>query len=505
MKLIRCFTETSPTIRKHLEMHPKAATSHAKILRGLINKKCDAIQQLNKAETMDFTKELDQAVLEYIPEIKRLSEMPGGLELACELIIFLSSQSYSLRFRRRYNRRYSKAQADFYVDSRPADALADDLLEDILETLKEKNPNFDFAQNYARIEPNVKFFDGQNMPYLQKSFGLLSSWLEAPGFAVRMFDRLRKEIAASNKKAEVHEHLSSRRLIARSVAFLPEVRRLANLPDGDILAFDLLMFLGRQSYVETGVIQFNGVNRLKDVDVHKRAEFEGLLDEMLQGIASHISAWDVLPDAEGKYDWDHEKALECLQGEVEYFIAHGLKTYLPQTFDLLAGWSPSLAEKWVEGIRDDIKTDMLKERNRIVKRYSRCVDDLNTPNGDWLGTAMKQFDGRIQILSLQPKGCSLAIDLIVFLVEISYTDVFKLYTSDIEESGLLPRSFDKRADKWLIELMELEESGDFDAKEIHVNILRSRGTLVEHDTSNYFARSLEYLQEIISSKEPVPS
>jgi hypothetical protein len=105
-------------------MHPNAATSHAKIFRGLINTKRDAIAKFNDAESLDFTKQVDHAMLEYIPEIERLSDMPGGLELACELIIYLSAQSYCTRFTANKNMPWGGSHAA----SRPSNAPADGCL-----------------------------------------------------------------------------------------------------------------------------------------------------------------------------------------------------------------------------------------------------------------------------------------------------------------------------------------------------------------------------------------
>jgi hypothetical protein len=105
-----------------------------------------------------------------------------------------------------------------------------------------------------------------------------------------MYERLKEQISVTNDKAEAafvkfESHYSpeqyeyeklSQTLIEKSLQIIPEIRRLANLEDGLVLAFDLLMFLGRQSYIDTGTVH------KWQTTLHFRPKFEGLLDEMLE-------------------------------------------------------------------------------------------------------------------------------------------------------------------------------------------------------------------------------
>jgi hypothetical protein len=119
---------------------------------------------------------------------------------------------------------------------------------------------------------------------------------------------------------------------------------------------------------------------------------------------------------------------------VEYFTALGCKAYLPRTLRLLPQWYPSLAQTWAESIRELLERDILEEHNRVVKRYSKRMNDLKikTPKGDWLATAMNTFLPRVENLAIHPEGRLSAIYVIIYLVEYAYTDVVKVYTSGRE-------------------------------------------------------------------------
>jgi hypothetical protein len=75
-------------------------------------------------------------------------------------------------------------------------------------------------------------------------------------------------------------------------------------------------------------------------------------------------------------------------------------------------------------------------------------------NGDWLGEAMKTFIPEIDALAKLPEDRLLAVDLIIFLVKHSYTDIFRDYTSKRENDSIMSsRPMDVAADAWLVTLI----------------------------------------------------
>jgi hypothetical protein len=85
---------------------------------------------------VDYSRELGEAIVGYIPEIDKLADMPGGLKLACDLIIHLSSRSYSREFQgdQPYERIVRRGrQRSASPDPRHSDRVADASLARFLE------------------------------------------------------------------------------------------------------------------------------------------------------------------------------------------------------------------------------------------------------------------------------------------------------------------------------------------------------------------------------------
>jgi hypothetical protein len=337
--------------------------------------------------------------------------------------------------------------------------------------------NLHFREYYDAILPHVKLFEERHAwPYLQRSFGILSSWLENHNFTEKTDEELGIEILSMNTDLEAQAQRFCRGncgencyhfaglLIEKSMQFLPRIRRLGSLDGGLEYAFNLLLFLGRQSYIETGSVQSWQVN------VDGRIDFEYFRDSsMLNHFAIRFK--ETYPN------FEFDLALETLQTETEYLATIGSKNYLPHTFKLLASLAPYCAQKWAEGLRDEVKAKIVKRHTGIVKRYSIYLDDEKRPKGDWLGVAMETFLPETKSLAQLrvPEGRLLAIDLIIFLGEHSYTDTFMDYTSGGE--GVPARPTDVNADNLLLEVIndDSEQGINPHADDILVNIMKSRG------------------------------
>ncbi|EPE34214.1 hypothetical protein GLAREA_07227 [Glarea lozoyensis ATCC 20868] len=456
--------KTSPSTRKHVDLHPDAAKSHANIVRGLIDEKILAIEN-DSPNRIDQTEKRDAAMLEYIPEVGRLAEMPGGLQLACDLLIYLSAQSYC----------HKNFDQDKNDRTRPSDSSADVLLLHILERLHEEDKIFLVSKYLDVLEPHVKFFEQKEArPYLEQSFGRLSSWNKGSGIAQRTYERLRKEIVAMRgglDNACSKHHIPTkvwyaRTLVSRCEEFLPKIRRLGNLENGLLLAFDLFLFLSRQSYFESGVVE-PWLQQLKPHDT-----FIDILDDMLMETAVRIREADP--------DFQPEDALEKLQGEVEYWDTILEEECLVDSFRILSSWIPLSAKKWAKEKHDEIQADILKEQRRIEKRYRNCRDDGRAP----------------------PFGLPVAADLAIYIEDYNYSKAFD--KSHMQQILSAPRSpagpMDTLLDSLIDERFDPASKGM--AEDILQKIRKSNTYIRTRGTSNYFNLSLKKLDSIIYAEDP---
>jgi hypothetical protein len=108
-------------------------------------------------------------VVEFIPEIRRLSQMSGGLDLAFDLIIFLGSNSYG---------EYKGAVSS--DGGRSSDWPADELLVELVERMKADKPGWRPFKEVESLGKQISNLDNCGIEgYFPESFKLLSSLVNA--------------------------------------------------------------------------------------------------------------------------------------------------------------------------------------------------------------------------------------------------------------------------------------------------------------------------------------
>lgn len=98
--------------------------------------------------------EASKSMAQFIPSIQKLSKLPGGLELAFGLILYLGRKSYFLT-----------EETPFYqpcvdwIESRKSDTPADTVLLDILQRMKKKNKDFRPEEEWKSLNRQRKLFE----------------------------------------------------------------------------------------------------------------------------------------------------------------------------------------------------------------------------------------------------------------------------------------------------------------------------------------------------------
>jgi hypothetical protein len=88
-------TETPPSIRKHIEAKSEAAKALYHSIKASICEACDEFFDSDTYQTRKGVSSDDysEAVAPFIDDIDKLSDMPGGLELAFDLVLYLGTKS----------------------------------------------------------------------------------------------------------------------------------------------------------------------------------------------------------------------------------------------------------------------------------------------------------------------------------------------------------------------------------------------------------------------------
>jgi hypothetical protein len=229
--------EAPQSIRNDVANHPGAA----KILDS-------AIRSWIKA-AYDETKEgycqgegLSEIMVKYIPEIERLSQMSGGLELAFHLVSFLGRHSYDPK--------------DKYQRQRSSDEASDKLLLNISKRIRKNDPSFlpkevmkDLSEQIAKLTELMT-----TTHYFESSFAMMPSWTQGPEYVQKVHDEIKAVSIAYAKildgDGESKRDYDERNPFGKSMKpFVPRIHKVGNmLPGGAKLAFDLVLFLGRHIY-----------------------------------------------------------------------------------------------------------------------------------------------------------------------------------------------------------------------------------------------------------------
>jgi hypothetical protein len=425
-----------------------------------------------------------------------MSDIPDGLNRAYHTILFLGHRSFC-----------PKALHVFRSTSRNLDDAADTLLVSLLKRLKLADRKFVPGPEFKELQRDVALLEADKARYRcysPKSHGLMFSWVNGQGSALKLHNELKGEISQINAECEdkvqrmLHDKTpkfslqnNESRLSAtvaqleRDMAkFVPRIRFLGHMEDGLELAFKLVLFLGRQSYTDMGATP--------QYDPRYRVDFDKLADQLLLELACRIK--------EGNGAFTPEEEVQMLAGEIDHLVQLGIKSYFPLSFKLLASWVPSFAKAYAKESHDQLKAKIDKAHSAMAKRLAQYKYDKKRPTSDWLSSAMEEFIHEIADLSQKPESLILAIDLLVYLIEHSYTkledwqqilDPAKGLTADkyldLEDITLVdtnfgPRPSDGPADKLLVKLISRAKRGKIE-------------TLLLKNYVNALSHSSKYLEK----------
>ena len=159
---------------------------------------------------MQESDEASKSMAQYVPQIKKLSKLPGGLELAFRLILYLGRKPYF-----QTEETPSSQPSIAWSGSRKPDTLADILLLEILQRKRKENKGFRPEEEYESLNRQRKLFwylDGEpwhdsrvffvhkDLPtdakigskdsYFPKSYEYMWSLIEGPAAVNRFHDDL---------------------------------------------------------------------------------------------------------------------------------------------------------------------------------------------------------------------------------------------------------------------------------------------------------------------------
>jgi len=411
-------------------------------------------------------------------EIEQLAEMPEGLERAFNLILFLGEKSYDQDDTR-----------DFY-SYRPSDKPADALLLKLAKRMKKKYPTFMPTTVVALLQSKIEQLKAKGVKtYFPNSYDLMWSWVGGLEAVREFHDDLKSEISSTyenilaekGKRYERDYHSIGERM----EDYVPRIQRLGRMAStGSELAFDLVLYLGRHSYLESPDNYGSPSNRPLDME----------MDNLLMQLATAIKEDD--PDFKPKY------AVDSLRYEIEFLAENDIHSYFPKSFKLLSSWLPEAAKAYAGEIRDEIKGKISKAHRILEKRLEIYRLDQKRPTADWLGAKMLEFLGDIKKLSKMVEGLLPAIDLVVYLGECSYPrkeTCEPAYGWSTEEYSEKRCYFELKIDTLLMELIERARMEDENFKPIKqiASLRESVDYLAGYKIRSYFPRSYTLMCNLV--------
>jgi hypothetical protein len=267
-------------------------------------------------------------MLEFIPHVRRLSTLsPVGLRLAFDLTIYLGQQSYG-----------SLENGGRGAPNRPSDSQADDLLVEIATQIKGQDPSFAPVTEVAEIKRrHKKLRKSAIRTFFPKSLDLMWPWL--PGAATEFHDDLKKKIIKSHKDTETK--LFSNRMLQNQRAtsdwysnqmsnFIPEIRRLSEIPGGLLMAFGLLVMVGNFSY-------------LRDERLDPFYGWGPVPPDWWCGRKSDAMADDLMSELIQRIQEEHPNfrpvtEISQLQDGAKFLSSHDINTFFSKSLPLMASW-----------------------------------------------------------------------------------------------------------------------------------------------------------------------
>ncbi|RDW69300.1 hypothetical protein BP6252_08320 [Coleophoma cylindrospora] len=279
---------------------------------------------------------------QFIPDVRSLAYVAGGgLRLAFDLTIFLGLQYYGSLGSKSYHKGYGK-------QVRPFDNVVDELLVEIAMKIKDEEPGFAPVAEVEELEKRDRRLKKVGIKTcFPKSINLMWPWL--PGAAAKFHEDIKKRIIKSYEKSEkqLHDPLSQHKRASsdwhsiRSEAFIPEIKRLNELPGGAILAFELLVLTAEHSYLrDVKLGPFYGWGD-KAPEWWCPRNFDLVADDLLAGIA--IKVKDQNPN------FRPTNELVQLKNSHQYLAGYNIHTYFPKTIDVIESWPESDSVPRFEG------------------------------------------------------------------------------------------------------------------------------------------------------------
>lgn len=285
--LTNLLTEAPPTIRIQIESTQGAAKKIDTHLRKKIQKEHDRCSGRHGNGIW----EKGAAMADFIPDAHLLPNMPEGLELAFQLVIFMGLNVYS---RSEHPDNVSTYQA--------ADLKIDEALFDIATRLKTQSPEWlplsavhkgsDLHQRLSKCGVKTCFTE---------SFYLFLSWTRGPAYIQEYHDDLKGQISASYRKIVAAPGKAWRIGSDGSdmALLIPKIRRLGRMSSqGPRLAFELVMFFGRHTYTE------------RPTPCQDRT-IDPIVDELLSSLMKPVLGEAVELDV-------YEDALDTIRNEIKF-------------------------------------------------------------------------------------------------------------------------------------------------------------------------------------------
>jgi hypothetical protein len=120
---------------------------------------------------------LSNQMANIIPDIRRLSTIPGGLLTAFGLLVMAGKFSYLRDDRLDPFYGWGPVPPDWW-SGRRSDALADDLMVELIERIQEEHPNFRPITEINELQDGAKFLTSHNIDsFFSKSLPLMASWI----------------------------------------------------------------------------------------------------------------------------------------------------------------------------------------------------------------------------------------------------------------------------------------------------------------------------------------
>ncbi|QSZ31572.1 hypothetical protein DSL72_001139 [Monilinia vaccinii-corymbosi] len=474
-------------IQKLINMDPASRDFYQTSIRAWIDKEkaelCKAYE-LEPSITTNFS-----GTKKYLTDIERLSHMSQGLPIAFDLALYLCESSY-----------VETKDGKIKITGRYNIGPSDHLVRTLCLRMKNEDANFRPAVHLSRINGQRKFFAEDSsglVQHLLRARDLLVSWVEGPSAAHKIHDdtkrrilydygrivlKLQSAIRSSHfgpaGNANIPGHLVSS--VEKSI---PQVKRLLYMAGGKKLAFDLLLFAGRHSYIECNR---NPLGR-------KITEgFDKVADSLLLQISKAIREEDP--------SFRPVDAMEMLHEEIETTRYFG---YFPQSYELFSSWMPEVGKAHVQQDYDDLRTKIINAHAAVERRLEVFVKDGSRPTIDLLGRRMCGFIDDINKLSKKLGGLLPAIEIVLFLGECSYTKMEGLGPLYGWEKGTFncKREFDPLGDDCLEALLQqvqnanlLLNKGSYDRMQKSIEYLKPYGI------TTYFSLSYGLLGELVGRR-----